>query len=80
MIKQTIEWHNAAEELPEKSGEVLVRTRTNFYFANFSSKYKLFNTQDYYDEQTMRETAFEDGCVQYWAEIPDLTETEREGA
>lgn len=80
MIKQTIEWHNAAEELPKKSCEVLVLTQPNFYVTSFSSKYKRFNTQDYYDEETMRQTAFADGCVKYWAELHKLTEAEREGA
>lgn len=48
-ITTTIKWHNAAEELPERTCSVVVLIHSSDYCAtlNYSAKHKLFNALDF---------------------------------
>ena len=70
-INTNIVWHNAREELPEKSGMYLSITPCgNFSDIPYSAKHKRFNFYDYFDPN--------DNCENYiyptifWAEVPDF--------
>ena len=75
MITTNIEWHNAAEELPEKSGTYLLEYglyRTYIMTVPYSSFHKCFNV---YDTDETPHTAITGA---YWAEIPELPKKESE--
>jgi hypothetical protein len=77
MKKTVIEWHNPAEELPEKSGYYLICYERALGFAevHYSSKHKLFNTRDNDTETEAQRCTFP---VSYWAELPEIPEDESE--
>ncbi len=75
MFKSEIIWHDASEELPNKSCEVVVACerdgRINEIFnIDYSSRHKKFNCLDYYSE----DTADKYGCsnVKYWAYFDEV--------
>ena len=74
MITTTIEWHETAAELPEKSGKYLAHT---FYIVElpYSKKHKAFNVQDDYTEFEAERLAI---YPNYWANVPELPEKESE--
>lgn len=72
MFTTTIEWHNAAEELPTESGQYLVYTGVSICDLPYSSRHKCFNTLDKYDDA---DTAIE---AIYWAKLPEFPKTESE--
>lgn len=80
MLTSEIIWHNAGDELPERSDNYIVKTFLNMSIVPYSSIYKLFNTRDHYDAETIGKTAFEAEWVEYWAELPEFPVTESEGA
>lgn len=76
MITTIIEWHDPAEELPEKSGYYLVlKYSGRITELCYSSKHKLFNAIDEETEAEAQKCAI---CCNYWADVPKLTETESE--
>lgn len=75
MITTTIEWHNPAEELPEKSGRLLVYTGYSFTDCNYSSVHKAFNASDDNTEDEARKYKI---TCEYWAYLPVMPETENE--
>lgn len=71
MKKIELVFHNAKEELPEKSALYLVKTKTGTIIEmNFSKKHQLFNVHDFYDDEEL--VAKHNIPVDYWAEIGDL--------
>lgn len=73
MIKTTIEWHDGKKELPEKSGEYLVKCACLYFVMGFSSKHNKFNCRD---DATGEEAAATEMFPKYWAELPSLPESE----
>lgn len=76
MFETRIKWHNASEELPNKSCEVIVLCadceRNDSIYAimdvNYSSRHKSFNCHDFSDCPNSR---FSDD-VKYWAYFDEL--------
>lgn len=70
-ITTTIKWHNAAEELPEKSCAVVVWILSSGYCAtlNYSARHRLFNVHDFFTETDARQVAIE---VQYWCYLDEV--------
>lgn len=68
-----LQFHNAKEELPEKSGFYMAITDTNLVTSlDYSAKHKLFNASDNYTKAAVP--------VKYWAKIDDIEEWLNEGA
>lgn len=68
-ITTTIKWHNAAEELPEKSCDVVVWSSGYCATLNYSARHRLFNVHDSFTETDARRVAIE---VQYWCYKEEL--------
>lgn len=69
-----IEWHDAAKELPAKSG--LYMTNSCWQYVNtleYSSKHKLFNARDELDREGAEKNAIN---VKWWAEAIDFPDDE----
>ena len=79
MIKTTIEWHKTTEELPEKSGNYLIKHSIKYIsMVPYSAKHKRFNAFDNFTKAKAKELEIADVC--YWAEMPAFPENESEGA
>ena len=74
MFATIIEWHNATEELPAKSGEYIVHTAKSRFIAQlpYSKKNKAFNS---YDDEKRADNAID---VLYWANVPEFPDNESE--
>lgn len=75
-ITTTIKWHNAAEELPKKSCEVLIIVHNMMYHdmmyiatLSYSGKYKLFNALDCDTEEEAAEHSIK---VDYWCYLDEV--------
>ena len=70
-INTNIIWHNAREELPEKSGWYLSVTRSgNFANIPYSAKHGRFNFYDYNDPNDQCENDIYPTI--FWAEVPEV--------
>jgi len=77
-ITRTLVLHDAREELPEKSGEVLVYIAFTVPYllggswahVNYSTKHRKFNAHD----ESRPKSAIE---VTYWAELPEMPRDDR---
>lgn len=65
----TIKWHNAAEELPEKSCDVVVWSSGYCATINYSARHRLFNVHDSFTETDARRVAIK---VQYWCYLDEV--------
>lgn len=72
-ITTTIKWHNAAEELPERTCYVVVWIPSSDYCAtlNYSAKHKLFNALDFEPPHIAVTRAIE---VSHWCYKEELLE------
>ncbi len=70
-ITTTIKWRNAAEELPEKSCEVVVwRSSGNSVMSlQYSALHGQFNCRDFYDKKTVARVAL---AVDYWCYLYEV--------
>lgn len=70
-ITTTIRWRNAAEELPEKSCEVVVWVPSSGYCTtlSYSARHRLFNVHDFFTETNARRLAI---GVRYWCYKEEL--------
>lgn len=76
MFTTHIEWHETAVEPPAASGEYLVvKDSGRVGELPYSSKHKLFNAYDRDAEDEAKQWGF---TCKYWAERPELPETESE--
>lgn len=76
MFTTNIVWHDAAEELPEKSGNYLAIKRSGHITdLTYSNEHALFNACDWETEAEAKEYAID---CKYWAEMPKLPDTESE--
>ena len=83
-MNMNLELHDGKVELPEKSCEVImfkvnddgsIRTVMDVHF---SSKHKMFNCVDFYDEKEASKTWM---SADYWAYLPNINDLiEREDA
>jgi hypothetical protein len=76
MITTTIQWYNAADALPAKSGAYLVFTGAYITNVEYSSKHHAFNTMDEMEDETAEMVKIP---CKYWAKLPELPKTESEG-
>lgn len=72
-ITTTIKWRNAAEELPERSCEVVVWIPSPGYCAtlNYSARHKLFNALDFAPQREAIKRAIK---VSHWCYKEELQE------
>lgn len=72
-IKTKIKWHNAAEELPKESCQVVAWIPSAGYCAtlNYSARHKLFNAWDFEPRISALKTAIE---VSHWCYKEELQE------
>lgn len=70
-ITTTIKWRNAAEELPERSCEVVVwRSSGNSVISlQYSALHGQFNCCDFYDKKTAARVAI---AVDYWCYLDEV--------
>lgn len=70
-ITTTIKWHNAAEELPERSCKVVVWVPSLGYCTtlSYSARHRLFNVHDFFTETDARRLSIR---VQYWCYKEEL--------
>ena len=69
----TIVWHDAKKELPEKSGEYLVKCVCLFFVMSYSAKHKKWNVRDDSSDDHAAECQM---FPKYWAELPSVPESE----
>lgn len=74
-MKRTLNFKNAYEELPKKSGEYLCYIDREWYISGewtvlmYSTIHKLFNVYDRWDRKDAEDHSIQ---VTYWAELPKL--------